>query len=111
MVVVWSFAALGACIDAPVDDAPAVARLVAGWDPLACGEPHRIVVELEDDGGVKRSASVPCNLGGLAVDVDHVGHYHGRIYAWALDASIRSITPIDVTIDQPIVDWFVATPP
>jgi hypothetical protein len=99
------------CLDEPEEGPAPLARLVAGWDPLACGEPHRIVVELADEAGAMRSASAPCNLGGLTVDVDHFGRYRGRIYAWALDASIRSITPIELTIDQPIVDWYVATPP
>jgi len=99
------------CLDGPAEGPAPLARLVAGWDPLACGEPHRIVVELADEAGAMCSASAPCNLGGLTVDVGHFGSYRGRIYAWALDASIRSITPIELTIDQPIVDWYVATPP
>jgi len=32
------------------------------------------------------------------------------IYAWALDAPIRSIVPIEVMIEEPIVHWPVATP-
>ena len=108
--VVTALVACG-CLDAPLPGSLPLARLVAGWDPLACGEPHRIVVELADDEGAARSASAPCNLGSAAVDVAHFGSYRGRIYAWSLDAPIRSITPIEVAIDQPIVDWFVATPP
>jgi hypothetical protein len=94
----------------PLPASPSVARLVAGWDPLACGDPHRVVLELMDDEGAASSASAPCNLGGVTIDVGHLGSYRGRIYAWSLDAPIRSITPVDVAIDQPIVDWFVATP-
>jgi hypothetical protein len=104
-------AALAACIDGPGDSGPSVARLVVMWDPLACGEPHRVAVELADEAGVMVAASTPCNLGGLTVDLAHLGTYHGRIYAWALDNPARSITPIDVVIDQPIVHWPVATPP
>jgi len=98
------------CLDEPAEGPAPLARLVAGWDPLACGDPHRVVVELADEAGAMHSASAPCNLGGLTVDVDHFGGYRGRIYAWALEASIRSIAPIELTIDQPIVDWYVATP-
>ncbi|HEX2686452.1 MAG TPA: hypothetical protein VHN14_07530 [Kofleriaceae bacterium] len=101
---------LGACIDTPPDPGPVVARLVTEWDPLACGEPHRVVVELEDEGGTTLSASTPCNLGGLTLDVSHLGSYRGRIYAWALAAPIRSITPIELTIAAPIVHWPVSTP-
>lgn len=104
------WASLAACIDTPPAPGSAVARLVAAWDPLACGEPHRVVLELEDDSGVKVSASTPCNLGGLTLDVSHLGTYRGRIYAWALDAPIRSIAPVEVMIDEPIVQWSVATP-
>jgi hypothetical protein len=103
-------ASAGACIDAPLPPGPAVARLVTAWDPLACGDPHRVVVELEDEDGAALSASVPCNLGGLTLDVPHFGSYRGRIYAWALAAPIRSITPIELSIDQPIVHWQVPTP-
>jgi hypothetical protein len=102
--------ALAACVDEPFAPTGGVARLITVWDPLACGEPHRIVVEIEDDEGDPRSASAPCNLGGVAIDVAHFGAYRGRIYAWAPAAAIRSITPLALTIDQPIVHWFVATP-
>jgi hypothetical protein len=98
------------CLDAPLEPGPAAARLVAGWDPLGCGEPHRVAIELEDDRGDRLSASTPCNLGALTVDVDQFGTYRGRIYAWVLGAPIRSITLLDLTIDQPIVRWFGATP-
>jgi hypothetical protein len=107
--VMWTVFA--ACLDAPVESGPSLARLEVAWDPLACGEPHRIAIELADEAGVSISASTPCNLGGVTVDVAHFGSYHGRIYAWALDAPARSITPIDIVIDQPIVRWPVATPP
>ena len=103
-------ASAGACIDAPLPPGPAVARLVAVWDPLACGDPHRVVVELEDEDGAALSASTPCNLGSLTLDVSHFGSYRGRIYAWALAAPIRSITPIELSIDEPIVHWEVPTP-
>jgi hypothetical protein len=103
--------ALAACIDAPVAAGSAPVRLVASWDPLACGEPHRVVIELEDDGAAAQSASAPCNLGGLTLDLAHLGSYRGQIYAWALGQPIRSIAPIELAIDQPIVHWAVATPP
>jgi len=103
--------AFAACLDAPVESGPSLARLVVAWDPLACGAPHRIVVELADEAGVSVSASEPCNLGGVTVDVAHFGTYRGRIYAWAPDDPMRSVAPIDVVIDQPIVRWPVATPP
>jgi hypothetical protein len=105
-----SWLTLAACIDAPPAPGPAIARLAAAWDPLACGDPHRVAIELEDDAGVMVSASTPCNLGGLTVDVAHFGSYQGRIYAWALDAPIRSIAPIEVTIDAQIVHVLVSTP-
>ena len=99
------------CLDLPPESSAATARLVTAWDPLACGDPHRVVVELEDDGGAKLSAGTPCNIGGLTLDVSHLGSYHGRVYAWALDAPIRSITSIDVMIDKPIVHLQISTPP
>ena len=103
--------AFAACLDAPVGQGPSVARLVVAWDPLACGEPHRIAIELADDTSASLSASSPCNLGGLTVDVSHFGSYHGRLYAWALDAPVRSVMPVELVIDQPITRWDVVTPP
>src|SRR5688572_5287766 len=86
---------LGACLDAPVAGGAPVARVVAGWDPLACGEPHRVVLELAldpapdpapdpaidaarglaEDAGTTSSASAPCHLGGLSLDVPRLGTY------------------------------------
>lgn len=102
--------ALDACIDAPAEPGAPFARLVAAWDPLACGDPHRVVVELNDEDGAGVSSSTPCNIGGLTVDVAHFGTYRGRIYAWVLGAAIRSESAIEVTIGRPIVQWMVATP-
>jgi hypothetical protein len=116
LALVWSpwlavVLAPAACIDTPPEPGAVVARLVAAWDPLACGDPHRVAIELEDETGATVSASAPCNLGGVTVDVPHLGSYGGRIYAWALDAPIRSSMPISLVIDQSITHWFVATPP
>ena len=71
----------GACVDVPRSPPVPDAKIVAAWDPLACGEPHRIVVELEDEAGVPLSASAPCSLGGLVLDPPHFGTYRARIYA------------------------------
>jgi len=106
--VAWT--ALGACIDAPVEPGSPFARVVAVWDPLACGEPHRVAVELADEDGAAVSASTPCTIGGLTVDVDHFGAYRGRVYAWALGAPVRSEAPLEVRVDEPIVHCMVATP-
>ena len=107
----FAWTVFAACLDAPVDRSPSLARLVVAWDPLACGAPHRVAIELSDDDGAAVSASTPCNLGALTVDVAHYGSYHGQIYAWALDAPMRSASPVELAIDQPIVRWEVATPP
>jgi hypothetical protein len=114
-VAALAWTVFAACIDAPPGPRLSLARLVVGWDPLACGEPHRLVVELRDDDGAVVSASTPCSLGTLAVDVAHLGSYRGRIYAWALDQPPRPTAPseltIELTIDQPIVHWDVMVPP
>jgi len=98
------------CLDEPLPSGPAVARLVVAWDPLACGDPHRVAIELADDAGVPIAASTPCNLGGITVDVAHLGSYRGRIYAWAIAAPIRSEAPIELMINEAIVHWHVETP-
>ncbi len=108
-VLLW--AVFAACLDTPGAPGAAVARLVVAWDPLACGAPHRVAVELDDEAGVRVSASTPCSLGAVTVDVGHTGAYHGRIYAWAIGEPVRSVTAIDVVIDQAVVRRQVATPP
>ena len=105
----WS--AFVACIDGPVPEASPGARIVVSWDPLACGAPHRVAIELADEEGVPISASAPCALGGLALEAPHLGVYLGRVYAWTAGQPIRSIMPVRLYVDEPIVRWVVATPP
>lgn len=102
-----------ACIDAPLPDTPPAARIVAAWDPLACGEPHRVVVELEDEAGTRLSSSTQCATGMLTLDAPHWGIYRGRLYAWELEreVEIRSVMNVLMTVDEPVVRWWVATPP
>lgn len=107
-LVFWSVFA--ACIDAPLEEDPPVARVVIAWDPLACGDPHRIAVELEDDAGLAASASAPCAAGGLALDVRHFGVYRARIYAWTAAEQVRAATTVRLAVDASIVRWWV-TPP
>lgn len=110
LVAAFGGIALGACIDAPVNPGSPIARVVTAWDPLACGDPHRVAVELADDDGAAVSASTPCAIGGLTVDVGHLGTYRGRIYAWAPGAPARSEAPLEVVVDEAIVRCMVATP-
>lgn len=105
---------VSACVDSPVPDSEPQSRLVAVWDPVACGEPHRVVFELEDEHGSPLARSVPCEIGGVSIDVPHWGVYRGRIYAWDLEPSeppeIRSVVAVRLDIDAPIVHWYVETP-
>jgi len=100
-VVFWGV--FGACVDVAPMPAMPQAKLVASWDPLACGAPHRVAVELEDDDGAMLSSSAPCALGALTLDVPHFGIYRGRVYAWTLGAPERTIAPVDLAIDAPVV--------
>ncbi|HEY5921545.1 MAG TPA: hypothetical protein VIV11_07730 [Kofleriaceae bacterium] len=98
------------CVDTPLPDPEPQARIVAAWDPLLCGEPHRVVIELEDDDGRKLSRSVPCEVGGITIDVPEWGIYSGRIYAWSLGPEIRSVTEVRLDVDAPVIFWTVDTP-
>ena len=102
------------CVDMTMPDVEPQARLIAAWDPLDCGEPHRVVFELEDERGVPLSRSAPCVVGGVSLDVPHWGIYRGRIYAWELQPSaeseIRSEVAVRLEVDSPIVHWYVETP-
>jgi hypothetical protein len=108
----WS--AFVACIDAPLPDHPPAARIVTAWDPLACtgDDPYRVVVELEDDGGVELAASTTCRAGMVVLDAPHFGLYRGRIYAWQLADTpvIRSEMSLHLAVDETIVRWWVSTP-
>jgi hypothetical protein len=99
-----------ACIDAPVDPPEPQSRVVASWDPRRCGDPHRVVLELEDEAGARVSTSATCALGGLAVNVAHFGVYRGRVYAWDR-GEIRSVTPVVLAVDEPVLHWLIETPP
>jgi hypothetical protein len=98
------------CIDTPLPDLEPQARVVASWDPLDCGSPHRVVIELEDEAGAPISKSVPCSTGGVTIDIPHWGIYLGRIYAWTLGPEIRSVTSVRLDVDQPVLFWTVDTP-
>ncbi len=98
------------CIDTPLPDLEPQARVVAAWDPLDCGEPHRVVFELEDEAGVPISRSVPCEIGGVTIDIPHWGIYLGRVYAWTFGPEIRSVAHVRLEVDQPVLFWTVDTP-
>lgn len=102
----------GACVDAPFPEAPPAARVVTAWDPRGCEGAHRVVVELEDDFGALVRGSTPCTHASVTLPVAHFGIYRGRVYAWELDEDppIRSELPVQLTVDEPVVRWFVPTP-
>jgi hypothetical protein len=102
--------AVTGCADQPYPESEPISRIVAAWDPLACGEPHRVAVELEDHLGLPISRSVPCELGGVTLDVPHWGVWLGRIYAWRIGPDIRSVLSVRVDVDSPIIHWYVDTP-
>jgi hypothetical protein len=110
VLVTFGLWILVACVDHPFPETPPAARVVTAWDPLECGEPHRVAVELEDHDGGLVSGSVPCARGSIALDVPHFGTYRGRVYAWELDEPIRSILPVQLVVDEAIVRWLVMTP-
>lgn len=106
VLVLWS------CIpDGPDELELSAARIVASWDPLAClDDTQRVVLELEDEDGAEIASSAPCRVGGMTLDAPRWGIYRGRIYSWRLDEPIRSITPVLLVIDAPVVHWQLTTP-
>jgi hypothetical protein len=98
------------CVDTPLSDPEPQARVVAAWDPLVCGDPHRVVIELEDGDGSKLARSVPCGAGGITIDIPRWGVYRGRIYAWAFGPEIRSVMAVHLDVDAPVIYWTVETP-
>ena len=108
-IVFWSL--FGACVDQPPEPAAPLVRLVAVWDPTACGDPHRVAVELSDDGGDEIARSTPCAIGTLAIDMPHLGSYRGRVFGWVLGGAIRGESEVDVVVDQSIVRWELPVTP
>lgn len=108
--VVW-LGLISGCLDAPFapEDVAPQARVIVSWDPLACGDPHRVAIELEDDDGVRASTSTWCTTGAVTLDVPRFGLYYGRIYAWAAGET-RGEQQMQLAVDQPVMRWIVPTP-
>jgi hypothetical protein len=104
------WACFGACVVAEPPRGEPQARVIASWDPTACGAPHRVAIELADESGAARSASVPCAVGAVELDGVAYGSYRGRIYAWALGEDARSVAPLALDIDDRVVRMTVDTP-
>jgi hypothetical protein len=98
------------CVDAPMPLESTQAKIIAAWDPLQCGDPHRVAIELADSDGVVISGSTNCAIGSLTLDASHFGDYSGRVYAWQLGEGARSSEDVDLVVDESIVQWEVATP-
>lgn len=110
-ITLATIALLTGCVDEPfIPDIEPPARVVTWWDPVECGEPHRVVVELEDDLGVPYSRSAPCEVGSITLDVGQWGVYRGRVYAWNVGPEIRSVLSVRLDVDAPVVQWYVDTP-
>ncbi|MDX2088985.1 MAG: hypothetical protein SFX73_14105 [Kofleriaceae bacterium] len=97
-------------IEAPDEPPPPSARILIAWDTSRCVDPHRLVVELEDEDGVDISSSAPCWLGAVTLDAPRWGIYRGRLYAWVLDEPIRAVAKLLITVDAPVVRWQLTTP-
>jgi hypothetical protein len=106
----WAAIAAAGCMDEPASDDASGPRIVAKWDPLACGAPHRVALELADEEGRRISSSALCASGGLKLEAPHLGVYVGRIYAWTLGQAIRSVMPVQIDVDESTERWTVATP-
>lgn len=89
---------------------PIQARVIVYWDPVSCGAPHRVGVDLEDDSGAQLTPSAPCEAGELAVDVPHLGEYRGWIYAHALGETAHVVASIELAVDTVVVRFPIETP-
>jgi hypothetical protein len=107
-VAFWSI--FGACVDSPVAADEPTARAIVAWDPLQCGDPHRVIVELDAGDAEPIAASAPCAVGAVTLDAPHPGLYTGRVYAWTAGATMRSVAPLELTLDAPVTRWEVPTP-
>ena len=110
-IAFWSI--FGACVDTSnvASSGGPQARAIIAWDPRMCGDPHRVIVELEDPGGGEPvAASVPCAIGAVTIDVPRFGLYEGRAYAWTASSTVRSQSPLVLTLDAPVTHWQIVTP-
>ena len=108
------WAVFGACVDAEVEATPPLSRVLVAWGPLACGDPHRVIIELDAiDDGARVVRSVPCAIGWMALDVPHVGDYRARVDS-APDGDGSDATLVDeieLDIETQIVRWTLEAPP
>jgi hypothetical protein len=112
--LIYALLPVGCLASPPEGETPEpVARIVAMWNPLACADPLRVVVELEAESGARYSRSAPCAVGTVTVDVDHWGFFFARAYSWVAGVPRREENDIASTlaIDAPIVYWQVSVPP
>ncbi|HEY1558592.1 MAG TPA: hypothetical protein VGF94_27405 [Kofleriaceae bacterium] len=118
--IVWScsswagvlafWALFGACVAAEPPSGAPQAEVIFEWDPTACGDPHRVALELDDDAGEQVSTSVPCELGGAELSALAYGSYRGRIYAWSQGEAAHSIAPLSLDVESRVVRTTVDTP-
>lgn len=107
--------ALGACtiVVPPTPDAQPLARVEATWDAADCGQPHRVVLELEDKAGAPLSTAAACEAGAASLELRHWGVYLGRIYAQYaqnVEDEIRDEEKLHIDVDAPVVEVAVDTP-
>lgn len=105
------WALFAACVDTPLPQPPPAVRLVASWPPASCGRPHRVVLAVEDDAGVEEAASVPCELGGLVLELPHLGTYHGAFRHEPEEVPPRAPASLDLLLDRPEVFWRLPAAP
>ena len=87
-------------------------RVIASWEPERCtNDRQRVVVELEDDAGLRVTSSASCRAGALALDLLAWGRYRGRVYAWMLGEPVRAATMVSLTVDAPLVHWHLTALP
>lgn len=107
-----SFTLFAGCLATlPEDDEPPAARVIVQWNPLECGAPHRVVLELEHEDGRDASASVPCALGSMTVDLARWGLYFGRFYGWEAGLPLRDVEQVTLTVDASVIHWQLVEPP
>lgn len=112
ILITMAIGVLAGCLSTvPDDDEPPASRVIVQWNPLECGEPHRVVLELEHEDGTDASSSVPCILGSLTLELGQWGIYFGRFYGWEAGVPIRGVEAVTLTVDAPVIHWQLTEPP
>ena len=111
--VAWFVASIAtaACVSLPDTSTEVQPQLIAVWDAMGCGPPHRVAFALADDTGDSVARSAPCDAGTLVFDVPRLGTYTGEVYAWSLAGGSGAADDVSIDVVAAMTRWELPSVP